>query len=58
MQDYLEIKRCSFPRFYFISNNELLDILAHTKQPSAVQVSTTFIMNNHNTVNRQILTSM
>lgn len=38
-QDYLEAKRLAFPRLYFISNNELLDMLAHIRNPFAVQVS-------------------
>jgi len=39
LQDYLEAKRLAFPRLYFISDNELLDMLAHVKNPLAVQVS-------------------
>ncbi|XP_048524356.1 dynein axonemal heavy chain 2 [Dendroctonus ponderosae] len=37
LERYLETKRHIFPRFYFISNDDMLEILGNSKKPELVQ---------------------
>lgn len=37
LEDYLGTKRGAFPRFYFLSNDDLIEILSQTRNVHAVQ---------------------
>lgn len=37
LEVYLETKRQIFPRFYFLSNEDLFDIFGQSKNPEAIQ---------------------
>lgn len=50
LEMYLETKRMLFPRFYFISNDDLLEILGNSKKPQLIQVHLKKLFDNVNKI--------
>lgn len=50
LEIYLESKRQLFPRFYFISNDDLLEILGNSKKPQLIQVHLKKLFDNVNKI--------
>lgn len=47
LAEYLETKRLAFPRFYFVSSADLLDILSNGNNPVSVSVAISMIAHYH-----------
>ena len=39
LDDYMEVKRSHFPRFYFLSNQELIGVLANSQNLEIIQLN-------------------
>ncbi|KAG6451921.1 hypothetical protein O3G_MSEX007393 [Manduca sexta] len=50
LEKYLETKRQLFPRFYFISNDDMLEILGNSKKPQLIQVHLKKLFDNVNKI--------
>lgn len=50
LEKYLEMKRHIFPRFYFISNDDMLEILGNAKKPEAIQPHLKKLFDNLNKI--------
>ena len=48
LEQYLNNKRSIFPRFYFLSNDELLAVFAQSREPQMIQVHLMKVFDNVN----------
>lgn len=46
LEDYMQEKREAFPRFYFLSNDELIDILANSQELDVIQLHLKTLFDN------------
>lgn len=53
LERYLETKRHIFPRFYFISNDDMLEILGNAKRPDLIQPHYKKLFDNLNKLKMQ-----
>lgn len=54
LSDFLEEKRDRFPRFYFIGDDDLLEILGQSKTPAVIQAHLKKIFSGINKVGADI----
>lgn len=50
LEKYLETKRQLFPRFYFVSNDDMLEILGNSKKPQLIQTHLKKLFDNVNKI--------